>query len=130
MVGFEVASSLNHHPNETGVSPATLLFGQRVKLYGEVWHNGKPTTYHPDIAVEGSQLERRMNTRTIAQQMTTRFHAKELVKKAVSARSRPIKQLVVGERYFFFRVDPKKKPGKDGEYLGPAVCFGKQGQNY
>ena len=130
ITGHEVASGLNHHINESGVSASLLLFGQRVKLCGEIWHNGKPSGYHPEVEQSGSPLERRLNIRNVCRQMSIRFHSKELVRKSVSARSRPVKELKVGERYFFYRIDPKAKPAKVGEYLGPAVCFGKQGKNY
>ena len=49
IIGLEAVSALNQRPGPTGVSPSMMLFGQRMKLYGELYANGEPTA-HPDAA--------------------------------------------------------------------------------
>ena len=59
IVGFEAATSLNQRPGPTGVSPAMVLFGQRLKLYGELYADGEPVA-PPEAADNASQLGRRL----------------------------------------------------------------------
>ena len=62
MVGLEAVAALSQRPGPTGVSPSMMLFGQRLKMYGELYANGEPTA-HPDAAGNVSQLHRRLQER-------------------------------------------------------------------
>jgi len=132
LTGIEAATSLNQRPGPTGVSPAMMLFGQRLKLYGELYANGEPMC-HPDGGDQSTELGRRLQIRNIVRQATEAHFAKELVRKAVSARTRVVENTSVGEIVFFYRRYPSLKAQKlqaqRGNYLGPGVIIGHQGSN-
>ena len=89
--GCEVASALNQRPGPTGVSPGMMLFGQRLKLYGELYADGRPAS-HPDGAGQSTELGRRFHIRNIARQAVEQYHAKELVRRTVAARTRKVEK--------------------------------------
>ena len=68
-----------------------------------------------------------------AKQALERHHAKELLRRAVSARSRVLEEIRVGEIIFFYRDYPTGKAQKAqcarGKFLGPALVIGHQGGN-
>ncbi len=132
IAGIEAAASLNQRPGPTGVSPAMMLFGQRLKLYGELYANGEPTT-HPEGGDTSTVLGRRLQIRNSVRQATEAHYAKELVRKAVSSRTRQVSNTSVGEFVYFYRRYPSQKAVKlqaqRGCYLGPGVIIGTQGQN-
>ena len=103
LIGRETSSSVNRYPDDSGVSSATLLFGQRLKLYGEFYENGQLVGYHPNIDLKGGPLERRMKIREVTMQMVARAQSRELIKRAVTARSRPLQHVEAGQRVFFYR---------------------------
>ena len=70
-LAWETAAALNHFPGQSGYSPALLLFGQKMKLVGECWHEGKAVSYHPCVAEEGDPLARRLKIREHCQQSLT-----------------------------------------------------------
>ena len=46
IIGIEVIQALNQRPGPSGISPAMILFGQKLKMHGEIY--GKDGTYtHP-----------------------------------------------------------------------------------
>ena len=77
--------SLEAVPGISGISPCLMLFGQRLKLYGELYANGEPAGRHPDGDDPESVLARRFRIRTSARQAIERHFAKELVRKTASA---------------------------------------------
>ena len=109
------------------------LFGQRLKVYGELYANGESVT-HPDGTEPSTELGRRLQIRSITRQAAESHHAKEMVRKSVVARARLVNDLAVGEIVFFYRKYPTTKAQKlqaqRGCYLGPGVIIGKQGQNH
>ena len=48
MAGIEAASATNQRPGASGVSPGMMLFGRRLKLYGELYADGEPAYHHLD----------------------------------------------------------------------------------
>ena len=133
LAGIEAVATLNQRPGPTGVSPALILFGQRLKLYWELYDaNGDPSV-HPDGTDPTTELGRRLQIRNIARQASEAYHAKELVRKAVSARTRVIENTAVGEIvYFNRRYDTAKTiklQAQRGCYVGPGVIIGHQGPN-
>ena len=133
MAGIEAASAINSRPGPTGVSPSMLLFGQRLKLYGELYSGGEPVGSHPDGQDPNGYLTRRFQIREASRRAYEKWHAKELVRRAVSARSRPLGAVSVGEVVFFYRNYPNAKSQKlqaqRGKYLGPGIVIGHQGGN-
>ena len=74
--GLEAATAINARPGISGISPCLMLFGQRLKLYGELYANGKPAGRHPDGDDPESALARRFRIRTSARQAIERHFAK------------------------------------------------------
>ena len=80
-----------------------LLFGQRLKLYGELYAQGEPVGHHPDVDDPSSYLARRFKIRTSVQQAIVRHHAKDLVRKSVSARTRKVETVAAGDVVCFLQ---------------------------
>ena len=116
--------------------PLCCCFGQRLKLYGELYANGEPAYHHLEGLDASTELGRRLQIRCTARQLTEVHFAKEMVRKSVAARTRitPIGDAVgVGELVFFYRKYPSKKnqaaQAARGCYLGPGVVIGHQKKN-
>ncbi|MDA8583388.1 hypothetical protein N9L68_04125 [bacterium] len=127
LVACESTSGMNHHPGFEGISPATLFFGQRVKLYSEFLKDGRVVSYHPDVEDVGSRLAKRLKVREISHHLVAMTAAKELVRTAFAARSRALRSADIGQKIFFHRNDRdnKYRAGRS-EFVGPATVFGKQ----
>ena len=132
MCGLEAVATLNQRPGPTGVSAAMMLFGQKLKMYGEIYANGEPHT-HPDGTDRATDLGRRLEIRNSTRQAAEAHHAKELLRKTVAAKTRKVENTAVGEIIYFYRCYPgvkaQKLQAKRGCFLGPGVVIGKQGQN-
>ena len=130
--GIEVVSAINQRPGQHGVSAAMMLFGQKLKLYGEIYADGEP--YHHIDSAPGSELARRFLIRSAATQSVEHHHSKEAVRLAAAARTRVIKKVDTGEYVFFYRNYPSKAAirlqSQRGYWLGPAIVIGEQGHNY
>ena len=109
-----------------------MLFGQRLKLYGELYANGEATA-HPDAADNATQLHRRLQIRGTCKQTCEIHAAKELLRKAASDRTRHVESTAIGDMIFFYRRYPTKNAralqAQRGCWLGPGVVIGHQGQN-
>ena len=131
--GIEAAYALNQRPGPTGVSAGMMLFGQRLKQYGELYANGEPAYHHLSGTDGATELGRRMQIRCSAKQATEAHYAKEMVRKTVAARTRTVTKVEVGELVFFYRCYPSVKhqqlQAQRGCYLGPGVVIGYQKQN-
>ena len=57
---FEVAHALNQRAGRLGMVPATRVFGQRMKVYGELMEHGE-VVLHPKVLDEGDELARRFS---------------------------------------------------------------------
>ena len=133
MACVEAASATNQRPGPSGVSPGMMLFGQRLKLYGELYADGEPSYHHLDGNDPSTELGRRLQIRCSARQATEAHYAKEMVRKTVAARTRLVEKTEIGELVFFYRCYPSSKAQKlqaqRGCYLGPGVVIGHQGSN-
>ena len=131
--GIEAVSALNHRPGVSGVSPGMMLFGQKLKQYGELYSNGEPAYHHLDGNDASTELGRRLQIRCSARQATEAHFAKEMVRKTVAARTRHVEKVEQGEIVFFYRCYPSTKAQKlqaqRGCYLGPGVVIGHQNAN-
>ena len=65
LAGIDVAAALNHRPGPSGISPGTMLFGQRMKLYAELYADGEPALHPLD---NNNALARRLQIRSAAKQ--------------------------------------------------------------
>jgi hypothetical protein len=132
--GWEAASAINQRPGASGVSPALVLFGQKMRLYGELYPdpNDEPVR-HPDSDDASSLLARRFKIRLAARQAIERHYAKEAIRRSVAARTRTLEKVVVGQSVFFYRQYTTqtaiKAQSARGCYLGPALVIGQQGKN-
>ena len=103
-----------------------MLFGQRLKTYGELYANGDPTA-HPDAADSSIILGRRLQICGTCRPACEIHFVKELVRKAASARTRTVENTSVGEIVFFHRGYPTKKSARlqalRGCWLGPGVVI-------
>ena len=63
LVSYEVACALNQRAGRFGISPATRVFGQRMKVCGEQTQHGE-VVHHPKVVDEGDELARRFIIRT------------------------------------------------------------------
>ena len=95
--GIEAANAVNHRPNGTGVSPGMMLFGQKLKLYGELYADGEPSFHHLDGNDAASELGRRLQIRCSSRQAAEAHYAKEMIRKTVSARTRLVEKTEIGQ---------------------------------
>jgi len=133
LAGIEAAAAVNQRPGASGVSPGMMLFGQRLKMYGELYADGEPAYHHLDGNDASTELGRRLQIRCSSRQAAEAHYAKEMVRKTVAARTRLVEKVEVGELVFFYRCYPSAKAQKlqaqRGCYLGPGVVIGHQKQN-
>ena len=98
-VSYEVAHVLNQRAGRLGIPPATRVFGQRMKVYGELMEHGEVDP-HPTVVDEGDELARRCCiVRASAREALEEHAAAEAVRRAGAARSRPMRTF---EPLFFF----------------------------
>ena len=67
VVSYEVAHELNQRAGRLGFLPATRVFGQRMKVYGELVEHGEVVP-HPKVVDEGDELARRFIIRASARE--------------------------------------------------------------
>ena len=103
LAGIEAATAINHRPGTSGVSPALLLFGQRAKLFGEMYADGVPAARRPDAYDPSTALARRFRIRLVCKQVLERHHVRDLLRRFVSARTRPVKEVGIGRCVDFYR---------------------------
>ena len=109
------------------------LFGQRLKLHGELYVDGEPVGAHPDANGFISTLARWVVIQKTSRQAFEKWHAKELLRHAVTARSRVFNNVSVGGLVFFYRnylsPNARKMQAQRSRYLGPGLVIGQQGGN-
>ena len=130
---LEVTVAINQRPGLSGLSPAPMLFGQRLKLYGELYANEEPAGHHPNGDNADDVLARRFKTRSTAIQALEMYHARELVRRSVAARTRALEKVEAGDLVFFYREYVtnvgRKQQAQRGNWMGPALVIGKQRSN-
>ena len=130
VVSYEVAHSLNRRAGRFGIPPATLVFGQRMKVYVELTEHGEVVP-HPKVVDEGDELARRFTIRASAREASEKRAASEAIRRAAATRSRPMKTFEPGTLCFFYRHYPGKRAetALRGRYLGPAALMGPHGRS-
>ena len=69
------------------MSPSMVLFGQRMKLYGELYANGEAVT-HPEGTDASTTLGRRLQMRQAAKIAAEKYQAKEMIRKSTAENER------------------------------------------
>ena len=110
-----------------------MLFGQRTKLYGEMYEDGVASVVHPEAQDPATALSRRLKIRLACKQVLERHHARDLLRRSVAARTRPVKEVEIGQRVMFYRhystsVAVKKQSAR-GSFMGPGIILGRQNKN-
>ena len=100
VVSYEVADALNQRAGRSGILPATRVFGQQVKVYGELMDNGEVVP-HPTVVDEGDELARRFIIRASARGALEEHAAAEAKRRAATTRSQPMKTFEPGTLCFF-----------------------------
>ena len=118
IVAYESAHACNQRPGGSGAPPATRLFGQRMKLYGELCINGGDFAAHPDIADPGGELSRRFLIRQVAREELDKYEANQIIARSVAARTRKMPHYEPGSRCFFYRAYPGKQTARAGALHG------------
>ena len=84
--------------DHSGVSPAMMLFGQRTKLYGEMYEDSVVSGVHSEAQGPATALSQKLKIRFECEQALRRHHACDLLRRAVAARTRPVKEVKIGQR--------------------------------
>ena len=77
-------------------------------MYGELYAGGEPVT-HPDGPDRTTELGRRLQIRSSTRQAAEQYHAREMLRKTVAARTRKVEHIAVGEIVYFYRCYPTQK---------------------
>ena len=78
-VSNEVAHALNQRAGRFGTPPATRVFGQRMKVCGELMEYGE-VVHHPKVLDEGDELARRLFIRASAREALEEHAASEAIR--------------------------------------------------
>ena len=78
-----------------GTAPATRVFGQRKKVYGELMEHGE-VVLHPKVLDKGDELARRFIIRASAREALEDDAASESIRRASATRSGPMKTFEPG----------------------------------
>ena len=130
VVSYEVAHALNQRAGRLGIPPATRVFGQRMKVHGELMEHGEVIA-HPKLVDEGDELARRFIVRASARDALEEHAASEAIRRAAATRSRPMKTFEPSTLCFFYRhyTGERAETAMRGRYLGPAALIGSHGRS-
>ena len=127
VVSCEVARALNQRAGRFGSLPAIRVFGQRVKVHGELMEQGEVVP-HPKVVDDGDELATRFINRAPTREALEENAASEAIRRAAATRSRSMKTFEPGTS-----VSSTDYPGKRTEtalrrrYLRPAALIGAHG---
>jgi len=128
VTGREAASAISQRPGISGLSPHMMLFGQRLRLFGDLNANGEPAGHHPGGDDPASQLPNRLKIRVAARQALEQGQAREPLRKSIGARSRVLTQVAIGGLVFFYRVydavRARRLQAARGTHMGPGLVIG------
>ena len=112
-----------------GIPPATRVFGQRMKDYGELMEHGEVVSL-PKVLDEGDELARCFTIRASAREALEEHAASEAIRRAAATRSRPMRAFEPGTLFFFYRPyrGNRAETAMRGRFLGPAALFGPHGR--
>ena len=108
IVSYEVAYALNQRAGRLGILPATRVFGQRMKVYGELMEHGEVVP-HLKVLDEGEELARRCIIRASPREALEEHAASVPIGRAAATRSWPLKTSEPGTLCFFDRHHPGKR---------------------
>ncbi len=128
-VAVEASHAKNSLVREHGWSPVALVFGREPRLSGELYEDGNPVAYHPNVGTQGSDVADRMRYRYLAKMEYVKAQAKAMLQRTVRCRTRKLpKSPEVGQLVFFWR-DTHKTKTQGTRWQGPGCVVGHQGTN-
>ena len=110
IVSFEVAHALNQRAGRLGIPTATRVFGQRMKLCGELMERGE-VVLDPKVLDEGDELARRFIIRASAREALEEHAASEAIRREAATRSRPMKTFEPGSLLFLLQTLHRQTSG-------------------
>ena len=128
-VAAEAVRAKNSLVREHGWSPVALVFGREPRLSGELYEDGNPVAYHPNVGTQGSDVADRMRYRYFAKMEYVKAQAKFMLQRTVRCRTRKLPKIPeVGQLVFFWR-DTHKTKIQGTRWQGPGCVVGHQGSN-
>lgn len=129
LIGLEAAAAFHQREDSAEVPAAMMFFGQLLKLCGELYIDGEGL-YHADDP--SSVFAQPFKMRVAARQALERYHAKDVVRRSVAARTRTVQGVAVGQSVFvrqdFATTAAQRPQAARGCYLGPALMIGIKGR--
>ena len=108
LLAREVCWAKNSLVREHGWSPVALVFGREPRVFGELYHEGNPASFHPQVGEPQSDVASRMRYRYHAKLEFTKSQARQMLAKTVHHRTRRITSPQVGQLVFFWRKERSK----------------------
>ncbi|CAE7195067.1 RE1 [Symbiodinium sp. CCMP2592] len=125
----EVACAKNSLVREHGWAPVALVFGREPRVFGEMYHQGNPTAYHPSVGEKGSDVASRMRFRYHAKMEFVRSQARQMLLRTAHNRTRKLPVPKIGQMVFFWRAEKSKKGDSQSKWVGPGYVVGLQDGN-
>ena len=125
----EVAWAKNCLVREHGWAPVALVFGREPRVFGELYHEGNPSAYHPSVGKPASDVAVRMRYRCHAKMEFVRSQARQMLLRTAHNRTRKLPVPKIGQLVFFWRAGNQKKGESQSKWLGPAYVVGLQDRN-
>ena len=125
----EVAFAKNSLVREHGWSPAALVFGKEPRVFGELYSEGNPASYHLEVGTPESDVAVRMRYRYHAKLEFIRSQARHMLMKTAHQRTRRITNPVIGQLVFFWRGESSRRRENQSKWVGPGFVVGLQGAN-
>ena len=125
----EVAHAKNCLVREHGWSPVALVFGREPRVFGEMYEQGGPKAYHPEVGNPSSDVAERMRYRYHARLEFIRAQARQMLMQTAHQRTRRITNPSIGQLVFFWRAERSNKRDSQSRWVGPGYIVGLQGNN-
>ncbi|CAE7567214.1 GIP, partial [Symbiodinium necroappetens] len=125
----EVAWAKNSLVREHGWAPVALVFGREPRVFGEMYHAGNPTAYHPSVGDADSDVAVRMRFRYHAKMEFVRSQARQMLLRTAHNRTRKLPIPKIGQLVFFWRAGKEKNGDSQSRWLGPGYVVGLQDRN-
>ena len=123
----EIAFAENSLVREHGWSPVALVFGKEPRVFGEMYNEGNPATYHPEVGNPESDVAVRMRYRYHAKLEFVRSQARHMLMNTAHQRTRKITNPMVGQMVFFWRGESTRRRENQSRWVGPGFVVGLQG---
>ena len=105
------------------------MFGKEPRVFGEMYSEGNPTSYHPEVGTPESDVAVRMRYRYHAKLEFVRSQARHMLMKTAHQRTRKITNPMVGQLVFFWRGESSRRRENQTQWVGPGFVVGLQGSN-